>query len=105
MNLEPHRILPRSVVEHYVPANTKVTFVAKVQNLVYCYRDTGGERILRLTPESHRPVEQVAAEIDWVRDLVLRGAPVAAPLPSTDGRFWRRVEMDGVGYTLTVFET
>jgi len=44
-----------------------------------------GDRIIRLTHDSHRSEDQILGELEWLTDLKSRGAAVCAPLPLADG--------------------
>lgn len=60
-------------------------------------REKDGEpAVLRLTHSSHRPEEQVRAELDWIRFLTEEGG-LAIPgcIPSRDGRLTEKVEVPG----------
>jgi Ser/Thr protein kinase RdoA (MazF antagonist) len=59
----------------------------KVASFVYEARRGGTPVILRLTEPAYRSVAQLVAELDFAAHLAAGGAHVAAPIPSSDGRF------------------
>lgn len=79
-------------------------YITTVQNAVFGFERDGVERILRLTPEAHRPAALVASEIDWVNYLVAAGMPVAAPIAAGTGDFCVALNIDGTAYTAVAFE-
>src|SRR5690606_22258575 len=50
-----------------------------------------GRVILRLTEDSHRPLAQVEAELDFVEPLHAAGVRVARPIPSPTGHLCEHV--------------
>jgi Ser/Thr protein kinase RdoA (MazF antagonist) len=50
------------------------------------------------------PAEQTLGMLEWVRFLSNEGAPVTAPLSSTNNRLLENLEHDGTRYTVTAFE-
>lgn len=68
------------------------------QSLVYsCHHPLEGEVILRFTHVSHRPLEWIAAELEWVDFLADMGVPAARPRESTGKR---RAEVLGDGLAI-----
>jgi len=59
--------------------------------------------ILRLGIEDCPP-DQTLSMLDWVSYLEGQGAPVAAPLPSSNGRLLEHLEFEHQRYNLTAFE-
>ena len=59
--------------------------------------------ILRLGIEDCPP-EQTMSMLDWVSYMKRQGAPVAAPLPSSNGRLLEHLEFEHQRYNLTAFE-
>ena len=59
--------------------------------------------ILRLGVEDCPP-EQTLSMLDWVSYLKRQGAPVAAPLPSSNGQLLEHLEFEHQRYNLTAFE-
>lgn len=78
-------------------------FLRYSQNFVFSYVERGGaERILRVTPGSHRSRDEIAVELDWIRHLREKGASVCAPLRGRDIRsFW---DENGEEYHCVGFE-
>ncbi|MEI6308530.1 MAG: phosphotransferase [bacterium] len=75
-----------------------------VENLVYPFFCQGRPRILRLAHESRRTLQQVCAELDWIRYLTSGGVPAAAPVPSCNGRLAEVIEVPGSTFVACVFE-
>ena len=50
------------------------------------------------------PIEQTLGMLEWARFLNEHGAPVTAPLLSTEGHLLESIEFDGTNYTLTAFQ-
>jgi Ser/Thr protein kinase RdoA (MazF antagonist) len=59
--------------------------------------------VLRIGVEDCPP-GQTLGMLEWVRFLSDEGAPVTAPLPSTNNRLLENLEHEGTRYTLTAFE-
>ncbi len=59
--------------------------------------------ILRIGVEDCPP-EQTLSMLDWANFLALHGAPVSAPLPSTNGKLLESLEHAGKRSTITAFE-
>jgi Ser/Thr protein kinase RdoA (MazF antagonist) len=59
--------------------------------------------VLRIGVEDCPP-DQTLGMLEWVHFLSNEGAPVTAPLLSTNGRLLENLEHDGKRYTLTAFE-
>lgn len=56
-------------------------FLRYSQNFVFSYEENGGaERILRVTPGSHRSRDEIVAELGWIAHLREKGVSVCAPL-------------------------
>ncbi len=63
-------------------------FLRYSQNFVFRYmEDDGTERILRVTPGSHRSRDEIVAELDWIAHLRERGRVFARRCGA--GRFYR----------------
>lgn len=57
------------------------TFIRHSQNAVFEFIDAVGHaRILRLTHQDHRSVEELESELAWIRHLASQGVPVCVPL-------------------------
>jgi Ser/Thr protein kinase RdoA (MazF antagonist) len=73
---------------------------------VYAFDRPDGKLVLRLTPDGGpRRAEQVQAELDWLRYLARRNAPVCAPFTSQQGRLVERLGGEpGGGYLVSAFQ-
>jgi Ser/Thr protein kinase RdoA (MazF antagonist) len=59
--------------------------------------------VLRLGVEDC-PADQTREMLEWVDYLNANGAPVSAPITSSNGRLVERIEYEGTAYTVTAFE-
>lgn len=74
------------------------------QNIVFSCRRRSQNRILRLSPSSHRSIANVHAELDWIEFLRTGGFPAARPLPVRDGSRLEVVQCGGRSFILVCFE-
>ncbi len=72
-------------------------------NAVYQFGQGNQAAILRIGVEDCPP-GQTFAMLEWVSFLASNGAPVVAPLVSTQGSLMESLEFQGTRYTLTAFE-
>ena len=78
--------------------------VGKLENLIYEYRHTGQDRILRVTHSNHRNKMQIKGELDWINFLADAGVSVVRPILSRNGRYIERIGADGAFFFITAFE-
>jgi Ser/Thr protein kinase RdoA (MazF antagonist) len=75
--------------------------VTKTGNFVFRFREgaTGLVRYMRISPPFYRSLNQIKAEVDFVRFLHADGVPVAAPVVSNRGKWVEtlRTRVDGDG--------
>jgi Ser/Thr protein kinase RdoA (MazF antagonist) len=71
-------------------------------NAVYQFSQGDHAAILRIGVEDCPP-SQTLAMLEWVSYLANQGAPVTAPLTSTNGLLMESLEFEGSRYTLTAF--
>src|SRR4051812_11923723 len=71
-----------------------LTPVAESENFVYRFDDpAGNQRYLRLTHQTHRTVNQITSELDFVRYLAEHDElHVAQPVPSKSGNLIETIE-------------
>lgn len=72
-------------------------------NAVYEFRRASGYAILRIGVEDC-PKDQTLGMLDWVQFLSQNGAPVSAPLLSTNGKLLEEIIQDGTPFLVTAFE-
>lgn len=82
---------------------TDLTLLGSFENYVYSFERRGEPAVLRLTHDSHRSAEQVAAELDWVTYLHERGARVAGVRPSERGGPLERIAVADGEFIVTSF--
>jgi Ser/Thr protein kinase RdoA (MazF antagonist) len=70
------------------------------ENAVYRFRQRSQSRILRLTSPEHRSLEQIDAELEFVRHLRTHGVRACDCIPSSDGREIETID----GFMACVFE-
>ncbi len=78
--------------------------IGEVENFVYTFRPDGRKLVLRLTHSSHRTVDLVRGELDWVAYLHGRGLNVVRPVLSSSGAFVHMVPAGDSYFIATVFE-
>jgi Ser/Thr protein kinase RdoA (MazF antagonist) len=62
--------------------------VTRTGNFVFRFRDSAGlVRYMRISPPDYRSLDQIQAEVDFVRFLHADGVPVAAPVVSNRGKW------------------
>lgn len=71
------------------------------ENFVY---DCDGKIIARFTHSSHRTLEQVLSELDFVSYLSCNGVPCSRPVCGTDGRLGYRIDAGNSYFAVSAFE-
>jgi Ser/Thr protein kinase RdoA (MazF antagonist) len=61
------------------------------ESFVYTYSSNEGEYVLKIIHSSHRTIEQVIAEVDWVLFLSKQEVPVSLPTPSINGHYVEQI--------------
>ena len=56
--------------------------------------------ILRITHSTHRNIEQIKGELDWINYLAENNAPVCQAYPSTNGNFVEKIKQNSSSYLL-----
>ncbi|MBP0723732.1 phosphotransferase [Bacillus sp. RG28] len=80
----------------------KVNVILQSQHhFIGSYIKNGEQFILRLTNESHRSLEMIKAEINWIHYLFQTGISVSCPIPSQSGQFVEKIELEN-GYVTAV---
>jgi Ser/Thr protein kinase RdoA (MazF antagonist) len=70
-------------------------FIRGFSNVVYRLRRDDGPLYLRITPATHRSLQQILSELDIVQHLCDSGATVSAPCPDREGQLVREGEANG----------
>jgi Ser/Thr protein kinase RdoA (MazF antagonist) len=82
-----------------------VTFLRSSQNLVYeITNDRGQERILRLTPGSHRSMPEIEDELNWLGYLHDAGLSVCPPIALEDGTYIQSIPSSQGAFYGVLFE-
>ncbi len=79
-------------------------FIDASANFVYAFEHEGRSLILRLTHSSHRHIDLVKGEVDWMRYLSENGVNVCMPVPSVHNQLVELVPAHGTYFIATVFE-
>jgi Ser/Thr protein kinase RdoA (MazF antagonist) len=76
------------------------------ESFIYYSKWQGKPCVLRITHSSHRTINQIKGELDWINFLADRGAPVCRAYPSPTGEFVEQVDVaDKTSYfSVTIFE-
>lgn len=82
---------------------TDLTFVRKMENIVYACNHQGQKAFLRLTTPFRRAESQIAAELHFIEHLANAGLTVPTPLQSMDGQTLLRINEDDQHYAAVVF--
>ncbi|MCQ6557283.1 phosphotransferase enzyme family protein [Paenibacillus mendelii] len=82
----------------------ELNYIGGFQNFVYEYQLQGKSYILRFTPSSHRTVNIVQAELDWILYLARNGMSVSIPICSLNGVMTEVIEASGMYFTVVSFE-
>lgn len=82
----------------------KISHVGGIDNIVYEYERDGESFILRFTHSSHRTVELVKGEIDFLNYLTDNDASVSRPVPSENGELVEVITLKNSYYSVAAFE-
>jgi amicoumacin kinase len=97
-----HSQLARRAQELFFDGSLSVEFVQESEHPVYTIN--GGTHFLRLTSARRRTIEQVQAELDFVRYLHESGLSVSGPIPSRSGQWIETLDDGDCQRFCTVFE-
>ncbi|WP_342551369.1 phosphotransferase [Paenibacillus sp. FSL R7-0652] len=81
-----------------------VTSIGGFQNFVYEYMKKDRPYILRLTHSSHRTIDSVCGEVEWVQYLHNHGLSVSKPVPSVQNSLAEVLHMKDFYFTAVSFE-
>jgi Ser/Thr protein kinase RdoA (MazF antagonist) len=77
---------PPAALARWAAAPGSLESVGESENFVYRFRDPShNERYLRLSHHTHRSVDAISAELDFVNYVADNGIAAARPVPSTSG--------------------
>jgi Ser/Thr protein kinase RdoA (MazF antagonist) len=80
-----------------------LTFVRKMENIVFSGRRNGQIVFLRLTSPLRRSDAQIAAELSWLTYLSNLDLPVVKPLTARDGQLSLNIQQYGTTYVSCLF--
>jgi Ser/Thr protein kinase RdoA (MazF antagonist) len=78
--------------------------VSEVENFVYEHQSEANPCILRVTHSSHRSLEAILGELDWISNLHANGLSVPRPVPSQNGALVEVIESEQTSFLATVFQ-
>ncbi len=81
-----------------------LSFIGGFQNFVFEYLKSNKPYILRLTHSSHRDVNLVRGELDWILYLVDNGISASKPILSNLGKFTEIISVGDSYFIATLFE-
>ncbi|NHJ05248.1 MAG: hypothetical protein EAX90_10510 [Candidatus Heimdallarchaeota archaeon] len=87
-------------IERFNLVKEKTNKVNSFENFIFESIWKGIPCILRLTHSSHRTIEQIKGEIDWIDYLVTNEAPVCQAFPSISGNYVERIPHQDSSYFL-----
>jgi Ser/Thr protein kinase RdoA (MazF antagonist) len=74
------------------------------ESMVFSYMKEQKEYILKITHSSHRTLEEILAEIDWLKFLDAANIKVSNPIPSKKGHFVERIAWNNSYYSIISYE-
>ncbi len=74
------------------------------ENTIFGHNEDERGAVLRITPSSHRTLQQIRAEIDWLSYLTENGVSAVCPQQSVDGNIVETIEYNGSYMTAVCFE-
>ncbi len=96
--------IERETFGRYAIASDQARRLDGFESFIYEFRRRGAPYILRVGHTSRRPVDQVAAELDWIDYLAAGGAAVAGCVASSTGaRFETIDDADGGTFVAAAF--
>jgi Ser/Thr protein kinase RdoA (MazF antagonist) len=91
-------------VEMWAGAANSLRLVGISANYVFSFVAAGETRFLRLTPESERTINRIAAELDFIVYLRQNGVNAMLPIASSSGRLIEEIDFDNRRLFACVFE-
>ncbi|HEY8364273.1 MAG TPA: phosphotransferase [Haloplasmataceae bacterium] len=81
----------------------QVIEIGGFENFILGYHKDNENYILRITHSSHRNLEQVQAEIDWINFLDNKGISVSKPIKSCNGHYVEKINLNDSYFIVTSF--
>lgn len=82
----------------------KLNLIGGFQNFVYEGESNSRKYILRITHSSHRSINSIEGELEFVTYLSNNGVPASRPVLSLNGELSERIEAEGCYFTAAMFE-
>ncbi|MBM7662026.1 Ser/Thr protein kinase RdoA (MazF antagonist) [Bacillus mesophilus] len=74
------------------------------ESTVFSYKKEQKEYILKITHSSHRTLDEILAEIDWLQYLDHCNIKVSNPIPSRNGHFVEKIPLNKAYYSIISYE-
>ncbi|OME13780.1 phosphotransferase enzyme family protein [Paenibacillus odorifer] len=78
----------------------ELILLGKNQNFTYGSNNEAGNFIIRIIHETHRTLELIQGELEWIQYLAINGVPVSCPLKSNNGVFIEKMN----GFFVVAFQ-
>ncbi len=98
-NLFSDEILNQSI-EFFELEKDKTTKIDSFESFIFESVWKGIPCILRITHSSHRNIEQIKGELDWINYLAGNSAPVCEAFPSLNGNYVEKIILQNSSYFL-----
>lgn len=100
---ESHEV--RSLAEHFASqwGSDALEFVRSFSNIVYRLHGADGPLYLRITPATHRSLQQIVSELSMIQHVCNAGVPASAPCPDREGRLIQESKAHGATYFACAF--
>ncbi|MBS4220521.1 phosphotransferase [Bacillus sp. FJAT-49711] len=82
---------------------TELSHLGNWQNFIYEYKKANQKYILRFTPSSHRSVNAVIGEMDWLLYLAQNDVSVSRPIQSKSGNYVEVINTANVVFIVSSF--
>ena len=103
MEADFHNVLDKAA-DRYGTTPDKISHVGGEDNITYEYERDGESFILRFTHSSHRTVELVKGEIDFLNYLADNDASVSRAVPSENGELVEVITLKNSYYSVVAFK-
>lgn len=80
-----------------------LSHIGNWQNFIFEYQKDNQHYILRFTPSSHRSVNSVKGEVDWLLYLAQKGVSVSSPIKSVQDHYVEVIKLADIDFIVTSF--